>query len=80
MKIWIEKFQQFYGDLSWNKVAELIKKSNLDHDAYLNKKEIDIAYGTKDRNVSHVYHLFLDFKSHYFLFIANYLIHILTIS
>ena len=54
MKIWIEKFQQFYGDLSWNKVAKLIKKSNLDHDAYLNKKKIDIAYGAKDRNVSNV--------------------------
>lgn len=52
MKRWIEQCLQVYDILSWDMVAELIRKACLDHDTDLTQREIDIAYGAKDRNVS----------------------------
>ena len=52
MKLWIEKCEQHDGRLSWEGVATLIKIAHRNEDHNLMQREIDLAYGLKDKQVS----------------------------
>ena len=52
MKLWIEQCEQHDGRLSWEGVAALIKRSHRNEDHNIMQREIDLAYGLKDKQVS----------------------------
>jgi hypothetical protein len=52
MKLWIEQCEQHHGRLSWEGVATLIKRAHRNEDHNLMQREIDLAYGLKDKQVS----------------------------
>ena len=52
MKLWIEKCEEHDGRLSWEGVATLIKRAHRNEDNNLTQREIDLAYGLKDKQVS----------------------------
>jgi hypothetical protein len=52
MKLWIEQCEQNDGRLSWEVVATLIKRAHHNEDHNLMQREIDLAYGLKDKQVS----------------------------
>ena len=52
MKLWIEQCEQHHGRLSWEGVATLIKRAHRNEDHNLTQREIDLAYGLKDKQVS----------------------------
>ena len=54
IKRWTKRCEEFYGELRWNDLVEMIRKDYLDHDISLIHQQIDLAFGAKDRNVSHV--------------------------
>ena len=52
MKVWIELCEQAGHGISWECVASLIKATHHNGDKNLTKREIDIAYGLKDKHES----------------------------
>jgi sucrose-6-phosphate hydrolase SacC (GH32 family) len=52
MKLWIEQCEQHDGRLSWEGVDTLIKRAHRNEDHNLTQREIDLAYGLKDKQVS----------------------------
>ena len=52
MKVCIERFNQSGQGLSWEGVASLVKEAHRNGDANLTEREIDLAYGLKDKQVS----------------------------
>ena len=52
MKVWIERCTQSGEGLSWEGVASLVKEAHRNGDANLTEREIDLAYGLKDKHVS----------------------------
>ena len=51
MKVGIERCKQSGHGLSWEGVASLVKEAHLNGDANLTEREIDLAYGLKDKHV-----------------------------
>ena len=49
MKVWIERCKQLGHGISWEGVASLVKVAKHNGDRNLTKKEIDLAYGLKDK-------------------------------
>jgi hypothetical protein len=62
MNVWIEICKQHNGGrLSWKRLSELIREARCNGDANVMQREIDLAYGLKDGQVSkftHFIHLF----------------------
>ena len=52
MKVWIERCNQSGRGLSWEGVASLVKEAHRNGDGNLTEREIDLAYGLKDKEVS----------------------------
>ena len=52
MKVWIDQCIQFNGRLSWEGVATSLKESLHNQDTYITQREIDLAYGLKDKHAS----------------------------
>jgi hypothetical protein len=53
MKVWIERcIQSNNGRLSWFGVATLVKEVERKGDTNLTQREIDLAYGLKDKQVN----------------------------
>ena len=49
MKVWIERCEQSGHGISWKGVASLVKASHRNGDRNLTEREIDLAYGLKDK-------------------------------
>ena len=49
MKVWIARCEQYGHGISWEGVASLVKKSHCNGDTNLTQREIDLAYGLKDK-------------------------------
>ena len=52
MKVWIERCTQSGEGLSWEGVASLVKEAHRNGDTNVTEREIDLAYGLKDKHVS----------------------------
>jgi hypothetical protein len=53
MKVWIDRCNiQCNGRLSWEGVATLLKEAHRNQDTNLTQREIDLAYGLKDKHAS----------------------------
>ena len=51
MKVWIERCTQSGEGLSWEGVASLVKEAHHNGDTNVTEREIDLAYGLKDKQV-----------------------------
>ena len=49
MKVWIERCEQYGHGISWEGVASLVKAIQRNGDRKLTEREIDLAYGVKDK-------------------------------
>ena len=49
MKVWIERCEQSGHGISWEVVASLVKETHCNGDTNLTEREIDLAYGLKDK-------------------------------
>ena len=49
MKVWIERCTQSGHGISWEGVASLVKEAQCNGDNNLTEREIDLAYGLKDK-------------------------------
>ena len=52
MKEWIEQCAQSGHGISWEGVAPLVKEAQHNGDNNLTEREIDLAYGVKDKMAS----------------------------
>ena len=52
MKVWIERCTQSGEGLSWEGVASLVKEAHRNGNTNVTEREIDLAYGLKDKQVS----------------------------
>ena len=52
MKVWIERCEQSDHGISWEGVASLVKAAHRNGDTNITKREIDLAYGLKDKHTS----------------------------
>ena len=52
MKVWIERCKQSCQGLSWESVASLVKVAHCNGDTNITQREIDLAYGLKDKQES----------------------------
>ena len=52
MKVWIERCAQSGHGISWEGVASLVKAAQPNGDNNLIEREIDLAYGVKDKMAS----------------------------
>ena len=52
MKAWIERCEQSGHGISWEGVASLVKAAHRNGDINLTEREIDLAYGLKDKMAS----------------------------
>ena len=80
MEQWIEQCTEYYGTLTWEGVCKMIKTMHRNREEYPEhtQREIDLAYGLKDKKpsiftlliffiVSHCIKIFLFFMSSYIL-------------
>ena len=51
MKVWIERCEQSGHGISLEGVASLVKEAHCNGDRNLTEREIDLAYGLKDKMV-----------------------------
>jgi hypothetical protein len=61
MKVWIERYIQCYGRLSWEGVTTLAKEGYHNQYTNLTQRKIDLAYGLNDKHASiftHIFYLF----------------------
>ena len=49
MKVWIERCEQQGHGISWEGVASLVKVEKRNGDRNLTEREINLAYGVKDK-------------------------------
>jgi hypothetical protein len=57
MNVWIEICKQHNGGrLSWKRLSELVREARRNGDANVTQREIDLAYGLKDGQVSNFTH------------------------
>ena len=49
MKVWIERCEQSGHGISWEGVVSLVKVAHRNGDRNLTKREINLAYGLKDK-------------------------------
>jgi hypothetical protein len=57
MNVWIERcIQHNGGRLSWKRQSELVREDRCNGDAIVTQREIDLAYGLKDGQVSNFTH------------------------
>ena len=74
MKVWIEQCAQSGHGISWEVVASLLKEAQRNGDNNLTEREINLAYGLKDKQASILI-------NHSNIFFANYiLMYMLTFS
>ena len=52
MKVWIERCSKSGHGISWEGVASLVKAAHCNGDINLTQREIDLAYGLKDKQAS----------------------------
>ena len=52
MKVWIERCAQLGHGISWEGVDSLVKEAQRNGDNSLTEREIDLAYGVKDKMAS----------------------------
>jgi hypothetical protein len=54
MEYWIEYTEEFLGRLSWEGVSNMIKTMHLHRDKFLDltSREVDLAFGLKDKQAS----------------------------
>ena len=52
MKVWIERYEQSGHGISWEGVASLVKVAHHNGDTNITQREIDLAYGLKDKQES----------------------------
>ena len=52
MKVWIKLCEQACHGISWGGVASLVKAAQCNGDNNLTKREMDLAYGVKDKMAS----------------------------
>ena len=52
MKVWIERCEQSSHGISWEGVTSLVKAAHRNGDTNITEREIDLAYGLKDKQVS----------------------------
>ena len=52
MKGWIERCEQSGHGISWEGVASLVKAAHCNGDRNLTEREIDLAYGLKNKMAS----------------------------
>ena len=52
MKVWIERCTQLVHGISLEGVASLVKEAQHNGDNNLTEREIDLAYGVKDKMAS----------------------------
>ena len=52
MKVWIERCEQLGHGISWEGVDSLVKETHRNGDTNLTEREIDLAYGLKDKKES----------------------------
>ena len=63
MKVWIELCEQSGHGISWEGVASLVKAAHCNGDTNLTQREIDLAYGLKDKQESRL----INHSNYYFL-------------
>ena len=52
MKVWIERCEQSSHGISWEGVVSLFKEEHRNGDRNLTEREINLAYGLKDKQES----------------------------
>ena len=52
MKVWIERCKQYGHGISWEGVSSLIKAAHRNGVTNMTEREIDLAYGLKDKHAS----------------------------
>ena len=52
MKVWIERCEQYGHGISWEGLVSLVKAAHRNGDTNLTQREIDLAYGLKDKQAS----------------------------
>ena len=52
MKVWIERYEQLGHEISWEGMASLVKEAHRNGDRNITEREIDLAYGLKDKMAS----------------------------
>ena len=67
MKVWIERCVQSGRGISWEGVASLVKATHHNGDTNVTQREIDLAYGLKDKQASIL-------VNHTIFFFANYIL------
>ena len=77
MKVWIERCEQSGHGISWEGVASLVKAAHRNGDTNLTQREIDLAYGLKDKQESILinqsnYYFFANYIFMYMLFFSMY--------
>jgi hypothetical protein len=62
MEHWIEYTEEYFGRLSWEGVSKMIKTTHRHRDQFpdLTSREVDLAFGLKDKQASKFFtHIFL---------------------
>jgi hypothetical protein len=54
MEHWIEYIEEYFGRLSWEGVSKMIKIAHRHRDQFpdLTSREVDLAFGLKDKQAS----------------------------
>ena len=62
MEHWIEDCEEYFGRLSWEGISKMIKTAHRhrhQHPDLTSQREVDLAYGLKDKQVSKLFiHVF----------------------
>ena len=69
MEHWIEDCEEFFGRLSWEGVSKMIKTTHRHRHQFLDltsQREVDLAYGLKDKKASKLFTGIFLFTSHFF--------------
>ena len=76
MKVWIERCDQSGHGISWDGVSSLVKTTHHNGDTNLIEREIDLAYGLKDKHaiilINHSNFIFANYILMYTLFFSMY--------
>ena len=66
---WIEYCEEFFGRLSWEGVSEMIKTAHRHRHQFpdlTSQREVDLAYGLKDKKASKLFTCIFLVTSHFF--------------
>ena len=79
IKVWIERCEQSGHGISWEGVASLVKAAHRNGDRNLTEREIDLAYGLKDKMASilinHSKYLFYKLHFNVHVVLSHVLLH-----